>query len=231
MLFRNSMKACRFKASQQLAEYIVSQTPRGEEKTMKHIFLYAYAISAMLLMGPATASADPSLNERLKGRYAVTGEEGCLISLDGFNAGQQAVSGRVYTRSGSILGVRTYNGNGTGKVEATSVSISMPSSTFAFPADASSSKFSFSFTYDVQPNGTFTTDMVPGSFSGTILTGPRAGQTYTIDKISFNGLVAQDGNILELATVVPQLEIQKYSDGFVEPLFCHRSRVHARITP
>ncbi len=91
---------------------------------------------------------------------------------------------------------------------------------------AGSNEFSFDFTYNIDANGIFTTLMVPGSFSGKILTGPRAGQTYTVDNLSFSGLVSGDNKIIDVSTITPQVETVTYSDGYVRQQICHRSRVH-----
>jgi hypothetical protein len=68
--------------------------------------------------------------------------------------------------------------------------------------------------------------MVPESFKGKILTGIRAGQTFTVDTLSFTGQVSGDNKIIDVATTTPDVETVTFSDGYVRKEICHRSRVH-----
>lgn len=195
---------------------------------MRHT-LIAGAISAALLTWAPGASAAPP---HLKGRYAVTGTGACLVAPPGFNANLTPKSDtngvfHFFSNSNSVLAVRTYNGDGTGKAEGSQVRITPPPTVgMPFGPSASSSTFSFSFTYSVNANGILTTDMVPGTFLGTILAGPRTGQTFTVDKLSFMGLVSGDKKVLDVATVTPEVATVTYSNGDVWQEICHRSRVH-----
>ena len=89
--------------------------------------------------------------------------------------------------------------NGTGTVKGTAVEL--PSVRHRVPADfrifrraASSADFSFNFTYVVNSDGSWTSTMVPGSYTETHVTGPRTGQTSTVDAIPpTTGMVSQDG--------------------------------------
>jgi hypothetical protein len=94
-----------------------------------------------------------------------------------------------------------------------------------FPAAAGSSSFTFNFTYTTG-KGTFTTGMVPNTYKETFLTGPRAGQTATIDAIPpFDGAISQNAQTLLVAHGTPTVETVTYSNGDVWPQICHRSRV------
>jgi hypothetical protein len=204
--------------------------------------------AAGLALTAATAAADPP---QLKGDYAFTGEAGCLFAPGssppaptpapgtpranaGFNANLTPVDGRVFSRTHNVEGIRHFNGDGTGTVKATEVGIvppptPPPGGSPSFPPDASSSTFSFSFTYAVNGDGSWTTDMVPGSYTGTILTGPRTGQTYSVDKLSFVGLIGAGAKVLTAATVAPIVETVTYSNGDAWPRICHRSRVLVKM--
>jgi hypothetical protein len=95
-----------------------------------------------------------------------------------------------------------------------------------FPPAAGSSDFSFSFTYTVDGDGGWTATMVPGSYAENHVTGPRTGQTSTVDAIPpVVGMISQDGQTLIAAHTAPVVETQSYSNGDVEPQICHRSRV------
>ena len=68
--------------------------------------------------------------------------------------------------------------------------------------------------------------MVPGSYTETFTSGPRTGQTATVDAIPpFSGMISQDGKTLTGAHVAPAVETHTYSNGDVWPEICHRSRV------
>jgi hypothetical protein len=99
-----------------------------------------------------------------------------------------------------------------------------------FPASAGSSTFSFNFTYTVDGDGGWTATMVPGSYLENHLTGPRAGQTSTVDAIpQVTGMVSQDGQTLIAAQITTAVETHTYSNGDVDPEICHRSRVYISL--
>jgi hypothetical protein len=140
-----------------------------------------------------------------------------------------------FSGSYAVEGIRKFNGDGTGTVKGTSVGITVrptpgPGGFPRFPPAAGSSDFSFSFTYTVSEDGTWTAAMVPGSYTENILTGPRAGETSTIDAIPpVTGMVSQDGKTLIAAHLTPVVETHSYSNGDVEPQICHRSRVFIKL--
>lgn len=141
----------------------------------------------------------------------------------------------AYSRSFSVEGIRTFNGNGTGTVKGTAVGITVrptpgPNGFPHFPPAAGSADFSFSFTYTVDGNGGWTATMVPGSYTETFITGPRAGQTATVDAIPpVTGMISQDGKTLIAAHVAPAVETRTFSNGDVDPEICHRSRVFIKL--
>jgi hypothetical protein len=108
----------------------------------------------------------------------------------------------------------------------------------SFPPSAGSTTFKYQFTYVVNGDGSWTATMVPGSYSETFVTGPRAGQTATVDAIpQVTGLISQDGKTLILVAdptnshgaFLPQVETVTYSNGDVDPQICHRSRVLIKL--
>lgn len=171
-----------------------------------------------------TALAAPP---QLMGEYAFTGSTGCLWDPNGFNpATLVPIDDSVYSSSNNVEGVRTFNGDGTGTVRATEVGITPPPPApgFAGPG-ADAATITFSFTYTVNGDGTFTTQLMPGTFLGTFFQGPRTGQTFTIDKIDLTGQTTNDNKVLTLATVQAEVETVTFSNGDVRPRICHRSRV------
>jgi hypothetical protein len=169
----------------------------------------------------------------LKGDYAFAGEAVCLISINGFNpdltpVGPPAPFPQIL--SFSVQGVRTFNGDGTGTVTARVMSISHP---FALPTSptpvfnrgaAASVDIESDFTYTVSPDlkVSITTPVI----NGTVLTGPRAGQTQTITNLpEFTGYISEDLQSLTLAHEVPGIEIHTFSNGDSSQRICHRARI------
>jgi hypothetical protein len=195
-------------------------------------------------------------SKKLKGEYGFTGTANCLVAPgsvpegpggtnptpgtafpnSGFNARLQPINqGSSFTRSFAVEGIRTFNGDGTGTVKGMSVGITHrptpgpPPAYPAFPPSAGTSDFSFNFTYTVDGDGGWTSVMVPGSFTSTHLTGPRAvpvQQTSTVDAIPpVSGMISHDGKTLIAAHITTDVEVHTYSNGDVWPEICHRSRV------
>jgi hypothetical protein len=168
----------------------------------------------ILVWAGSTTAAPP----QLKGDYAFTGEASCITSLLGFDA-DLTPNGTWFLQSFSVQGVWTFNGDGNGSREGRSVGLS----TLPFPG-VGSEDFLAPFGYTVGPDGTFTT-WLTSPLTGTILTGPRAGQTFTIDKIDLKGIISKDKKSLTIAAEEPQIETVRFSNGNVHYRICHRSRV------
>jgi hypothetical protein len=160
----------------------------------------------------------------------------------GFNASLQPNDrtnpngGDSFHHTFSTEGIQTFNGNGTGTVVGTSVGITVrptpgPAPAYPhFPAAASSWTFTFNFTYVVHNDGSFSSTMVPGSFTETFLTGPRAGQTATIDALpELVGFISKDGKTLISSHLAPVVETVTHSNGDVWPQICDRSRVFIKL--
>jgi hypothetical protein len=119
-----------------------------------------------------------------------------------------------------------FNGDGTGSVRATEVGFVPPPPAPGFAGvSAEAATITYSFTYTVNGDGTFTAQLVPGTFVGTFIQGPRSGQTYTIDNFHLTGLLTNDNKVLTVATSQAEVETQTFSNGDVRPRVCHRSRI------
>lgn len=185
-----------------------------------------WSVVSVVLLWAGTAEAD--LNNLLHGDYAFTGDAACIGTFSplGFNPNLTPVDGR-FGESFSTQGVRTFNGDGTGTFNGISVAVTQPDTPVVL-GGASSSNFQGSFTYVVAPDGTFTTNL-GGPLTGTILTGTRAGQTFTVDTIPLSGSISGDHKTLTATSVVPTIETVTYSNGDVLRRICHRSRVLLRL--
>jgi hypothetical protein len=168
---------------------------------------------------------------------------GVALPNSGFNANLQpndfANPGNTpsasYNRSFAVEGIRRFNGDGTGTVMGTAVGMTNrptpgPNGFPHFPPAASSADFSFKFTYVVNADGSWTSQMVPGSYTETFTAGPRTGQTATVDAIPpVSGMIFEDGKTLIAAHLTPTVETHTYSNGDVDPEICHRSRVFIKL--
>jgi hypothetical protein len=154
------------------------------------------SMSAAAMTWGASAFAD---SPKLNGTYAFTGSATCNVSANPFDPKLFfPTDGSAWLHSFTVEGVRTFNGDGTGSVQASAMGINFG----LMHTNAGSSTFSFDFTYTVNPDRTWTSDMVPGSFKGTETSGGRSGQTFTIDQLpTFYGYISQDGKTLTAATV------------------------------
>ena len=185
---------------------------------------FALSVSLVALTLAQTATAD---SPRLNGAYGFTGTSACLSTAapgPGFNPNFTPTDGS-FGQSFTSEGIRTFNGDGTGTVRGSSMGITIPANFHS----AGSDDFSFSFTYTVNDDGSWTSDLI-GVETGTIKTGPRAGQTFTISNApTSTGIISQNGHTLTLATLEPTVEIVTFSNGDVHKRICHRSRVLIKL--
>jgi len=185
---------------------------------------FALSVSLVAVTWAQTATA---VSPRLKGSYGFTGTAACLSTAapgPGFNPNFTPTDGS-FGQSFTSEGIRTFNGDGTGTVRGSSMGITIPANVHS----AGSDDFSFSFTYTVNDDGSWTSDVI-GVESGTIKTGPRAGQTFTISNSPTSlGMISQNGSTLTLATLDPTVEIVTFSNGDVHKRICHRSRVLIKL--
>ena len=197
------------------------------------------AIAGFFFLSTAVAHADsPQLRgnsaAQLKGDYAITGSAMCMVARGGFNPSTLQVipvptlpDGGFSLMAFSVEGIRTFHGDGTGTSNLTVVAIGNGGQ----PPSASSSKVTFSFTYNVQADGTFTTQLVPGTMISTVLTGLNVGMQTSLDKLSLVGLISNNAQTLTLASVEPEVEtVMDMAGNILNHRICHRSRVLARMS-
>jgi hypothetical protein len=150
-----------------------------------------------------------------------------IAPLGGPPASRNACPG-VSAHTFVVEGIRKFFGNGSGTVTGKVVSVSPPPNTVF--QGATSSDFTFRFTYDVDGDNEFSTELVPGTYFGTFTSGPRTGQTYSIDTLPFVALIGIDAKSLTLANIAPTIEQQTFSNGDVRYRICHRSRVLIKMS-
>jgi len=185
---------------------------------------FALSVFLVAMTWAQTATAG---SPRLEGDYGFTGAGACLSTAapgPGFNPNLTPTDGS-FGQSFTSEGIRTFNGDGTGTVRGSSMGITIPANIHS----AGSDDFSFSFTYTVNDDGSWTSE-VTGVETGTIKTGPRAGQTFTISNSpTSTGMISRNGRALTLATLDPTVEIVTFSNGDVHKRICHRSRVLIKL--
>jgi hypothetical protein len=189
---------------------------------------FLWCIVGVILLGVGIADADPQhLNQLLQGDYAFTDETICLVALPpGFTPDLTPIDGR-FTLSSSTQGLRTFNGDGTGMGQSRSVSLTHPDTPGTL-GGASSSDLQGAFTYTVASDRTVT--VASGPVTGTVLTGGRAGQTFTIDPFPpLTGRIALDRKSLTLTSEEPSVEVITFSNGDVQHRICHRSRILLKV--
>jgi hypothetical protein len=191
--------------------------------------MYNHQTWALSILTLAMATAANAASPKLIGDFAFTGSAACLNSLSGFNPNFTPTTDQAFQHSYSVEGIRHFNGDGTGTVRGTEVGIVPPSGGLV-GVNAHSSIFSFNFTYTLNADRSFTTDVVPGSFSGQYVTGPAVGQTYTVDNFTtMVGLLSNDNKTFTLATTTTTVETITFIFNGVptssHDRVCHRSRV------
>ncbi len=204
--------------------------------------------SALVVAWATTAAAN---SPNLKGSYGFTGTGACLVAPGnsgtpvtpaGFNSSLQPIdSSQSFSSSFAVEGIRTFNGDGTGTVTGTSIGITVrptPGPLPAvphFPPSAESDTFQYQFTYTVNEDGSWTSQAVAGTFMGSITSGPRTGQTFTLTGFpGASGLSSGNNSTLIVAVdpldsktgaFIPTVETISFSNGDAWPRICHRSRV------
>jgi hypothetical protein len=177
----------------------------------------------LLVIVGVTASGSAFADDpfHLRGTYAFTGMSACIqdsASL-GFNP-DFTPKGPTAFFNFTATGTRTFNGDGTGTVNGTSVTVDAPPN-----ASGSSATFTFLFTYTVDDSDMLSTTMVPGSFSGSVLTGPRAGQTYVNAVPVQTGQIGENARSIVISEPAPAVETVTFSNGDNVARVCNRSRV------
>jgi hypothetical protein len=219
------------------------------------LLLLSMSVMSVSAAWPRSAAADDGgFGPNLKGAYGFTGTAACLVAPgsstgannptpgtplpnSGFNAQLQPIDGKSFSHSFDVEGIRTFLGDGTGIVKGTAVTVTVPptpgpagSGYPTFPPAASTENFSYKFTYTVNGDGSWTSAMAPGSYAGSFASGPRTGQTYTVDAIPpISGMISLDGMTLIGAHLTTAVETHSFSNGDVWPMVCHRSRVFIKL--
>lgn len=163
-------------------------------------------------------AAPQGFNQLLRGNYAFTGEDVCLVSPKGFDADFTPL-GPTSVFSSSIQGVRTFNGDGTGRLIARTDQFNGPQPSGP-GASGNSADLSADFTYEVASDRTFTVEQ--GPMTSADIGEPNARTTVIIENIKFSGQIAQDLKTLVMSTEKSTVETRKNLQGqILDYRICH----------
>jgi hypothetical protein len=197
----------------------------------KKLLLFAVVAAFAVITLPAAAQLGPW--GLPWGTYAFTGSASCLAS-SGFDdtltaTGSTSVSS--FTSTGTFTfnayGWKTVTGSGTAKF--TNVGYSIDGSGSGF-----SQALTLPFTYTVGKDGALT--VVPGTLSGTNLTGPNPGDTFTkVGLASFTGQIALNGSIVLTSSTTGVETYTLFNSSGTEigsnMEICHRTRTLVPVLP
>lgn len=177
------------------------------------VFLMSSMVLIALTVGGSVVGAQgaENLNSHLRGDYAFTWTRVCvqvnLNQMFGSMASPFAVpSGGATTRTSTIKGVFTYNGNGTGSVTGTELQI-FHNMTLAGQTPVAQGSFTADLLYTVNPDRSFTQELI--NLNGTVLTGGIVpiGTMVSTEGIHIEGQIAPNRQVLLLGDVSPNTEV------------------------
>ena len=184
------------------------------------IWLASAVFVALTVAGAETASA------QISGEFAYALTTNCIsiVPPATFNSSFQPTAGPISHEANNIVGTITFNSNGTGTVVGdlalTAETPVLPGSFMPPNSAANSATLSFNFTYTIAPSGILTLTMVSGSFLQNVLTGPNAGQTGTLDVLTYAGYQSADGNHFLATQDGTYVQTLTFSNGDVSPQVC-----------
>jgi hypothetical protein len=97
-------------------------------------------------------------------------------------------------------------------------------------AGAASGDYTFQYTYTIGEDGKLSITMVPGTFKGTFLTGPRTGRTEVHDVPVETGFIGEGGRTIVLGQDAPVVDHVLISTGEQFVRVRNRSRTLTRIS-
>jgi len=172
----------------------------------KLVLLMIITVIASFILA-ATVLADAPGHRAIRGQYAATGFQTCLLAQCGFlgNYVPRAASyGFGSTQSLSIEGVFKFKADGTGTASITKRSINFAPTLPTIPsASAGVVIDTWTFTYTVAGDGSYTMEPDPETYISTWTLGPYVPSSYTMSGWLFNGTITPDGKTITLNTGIP----------------------------
>jgi hypothetical protein len=192
---------------------------------MSRIIMLAVAVVA-LTAGKANAQFTD-----ITGWYGFTSTQSCLVTAFGFNSAGEPM-GPSWVNSGTSKGTYHFLANGTGTQTIQSITIVAPGPAIPTPSAGVSTRTG-PFHYIMGADGESFRLPGGGSFSGTLTTGPRAGETFTITNApELTGWIGDGAKELTLTGTGATVEKETFS-GPVTPLtqfrICETSEILIRL--
>jgi hypothetical protein len=158
--------------------------------------------------------------------FSFTHSINCIVieSPATFNSAFQPSAGPISSGSSNSAGTITFNSNGTGTVSTvltvgTTIPVP-PQGTFTTSeTSAGDGTGTYNFTWTVS-NNIYTLRLVSGSYQENALSGPRAGQTATIDVLAEAAYISADGKELLFIADGTYVQTKTWSNGDVRPQVC-----------
>jgi hypothetical protein len=171
----------------------------------------ALILSASFVLA-AWAAPAVAQNSILTGRYGVTGSATCNLSFGGVS---------IFTTEG----IYTFNGDGTGSAAEATLT-----NTAGVIGSTTTNNHTFTFKYVVRHDRSFSLTTDPGSFSGTITSGPNAGLTFSVEQLApITGFIGIFAQTLTGASLDTPLETVTLSNGNTSQRRCQRSRAFVKV--
>jgi hypothetical protein len=163
----------------------------------KRLMLAAAGLGCALALTNVAQVRAASPNSRLKGAYAVSIEGNCIYAPGGLNSSDQPENpAKSFLRLLHFQGVETFDGTGKLSGKLAGLNIDGTSAELHSPG-AGSFQFSVEGTYQVGPHGEVT---FASQGTGTVLTGPLAGEAFSATYPSWSGYISGDNKTFLLGT-------------------------------
>ncbi len=170
------------------------------------VVLGIITLMASFISAAAVTAGEP-VPYALRGQYAATGFQACLLAQCGFleNYVPRAANyGFGSIQSFSIEGVFKFRADGTGTASITKHSINFAPTLQNIPsASAGIIIDTWTFTYAVAGDGSYSMEPDPGTYISTWTGGPYVPSSYTMSGWLFNGNITPDSKTITLNTGVP----------------------------
>ncbi len=177
-----------------------------KKNTTKLMVIAIVTLTSIFVMS-AIVMADPPRLRSLRGQYAATGSQTCLLAQCGFleNYGPRAANlGFGSINSFSLEGIFKIEPDGTGEASITKRSINFAPTLPNIPsASAGIAVDTLTFTHAVAGDGSYSMEPDSGTYISTWIAGPYVPASYTMSGWLFNGNITDDGKTITLNTGVP----------------------------
>jgi len=197
---------------------------KSRRKIVKSLVL----VGLVLLFALSLVSQSEAQNWRLRlrGEYAVVGEQTCICHWLVNPDNPTDPSATVYwTETSTVLGTTIYHRNGTGSAQVSIVEVmhpiytpiplypiwSEPSWPFPLPPSVlghtNTSDISLQFSYAVSADGVITRSITPNTVTGIFTSGDLTGKTFTFTPFTLTGFVSRNRETILYSSVPGQPDI------------------------